>query len=111
MPERAAEDNRELASVCGAVEAAPDDPFRRFAGLRLLPVPVLELFDRPNSASTLSNCVACMLSWTMSFVGAFFKADITAGDDITGELSFERVWSKFATPGLIEETEPIRCTS
>jgi hypothetical protein len=71
----------------------------------------VELLDRPNIASTPSNCVAALLICTMSLGGAFFKAATTLGDDSTGELSFESVWSRFATPGLTEETDPIQYTS
>jgi hypothetical protein len=55
--------------------------------------------------------VAATLSWTMSAVGAFCKADTVAGDDNTGELSWESIWSKFSSPGLVEETELIYRTS
>jgi hypothetical protein len=65
----------------------------------------LELSEMPNIASIFSNCVAAALSWTISRAGAFSKAETTFEDDNAGELTLERVWSKFSTPGLIEEAE------
>jgi hypothetical protein len=51
--------------------------------------------------------MAAVLSWTRSAGEAFSKADTSFEDDANGEPTLERVWSKSATPGLVEETEPI----
>src|ERR1700722_4377235 len=46
----------------------------------------------------------------MSLAGAFSSADVTAGDDSTGEFRLESTCSRFETPGLTE-VEPISRTS
>src|SRR5208283_2291135 len=51
--------------------------------------------------------MASMLNWTMSVAEAFSNAEVTFGDDSTGEPLADSIWSRFATPGLAEETEPI----
>ena len=95
-----AEDSVAVAAVWGDARSAR-------SVLKLLLELSAAAFGSPNSVSMFSNWLADWLNCTISLVGAFSRADTTAGEDSTGEFTFESVCSKLATPGLSEETDPI----